>query len=447
MECNDIGQVRGVPYFQCINDGSNSQSSDMQQQQQLTQADWSSSIPIASSRPAASSRPTKKRKKSSSNNSSPKLISNGKLNDAERSQLHVEIYEYLSWLSEELSGLEKSESGQRKILRKSGIKVLGIHNILAKFENTFQDVREYKKNKQEQQENEQKDAEDAATPNTDSEKENDTRKPPLPMLESTLRQNLRQVVDDIHEKEAAEKRRMQQEQQSSDGDIAPDNSDFDYLYTRLAAYHAKHKSAAVPVRYKEGNITLGSWVSKLRSKRKSLQLSGMEYEKDHDPGYTVEEFTASSQARLGLSLYIPETDETNAATVSGAIITEIKPECLFKDRIKVGDKLMTIDGVAIKTVDDLQIGKDNEQRVFGIAVKKGKKKLEKTSLTEERMVSLARCDDPCFMPWQTVESHLDLLSLYLFHICIYAPWQRHASTPLTLYGQSKILERSRGTSI
>mmetsp|Transcript_15669 Transcript_15669/g.25752 ORF Transcript_15669/g.25752 Transcript_15669/m.25752 type:complete len:694 (-) Transcript_15669:60-2141(-) len=66
-----------------------------------------------------------------------------------------------------------------------------------------------------------------------------------------------------------------------------------------------------------------------------------------------------SPGRLGLTLKIDKV-------LGGATITEIDAACTFKGQLEVGDRIVTIDGVKVTKVSDLQVNKD-KIRKFGIA--------------------------------------------------------------------------------
>mmetsp|Transcript_38375 Transcript_38375/g.80445 ORF Transcript_38375/g.80445 Transcript_38375/m.80445 type:complete len:617 (+) Transcript_38375:105-1955(+) len=83
---------------------------------------------------------------SSSGDDSPKLLipsSAMLLYDTERSQLHVEIYNYFSRLNSQLLKL-KTEGGGRKQIRKAGVSVLGMKGLMTKLERTFKNIRKIK---------------------------------------------------------------------------------------------------------------------------------------------------------------------------------------------------------------------------------------------------------------------------------------------------------------
>jgi hypothetical protein len=66
-----------------------------------------------------------------------------------------------------------------------------------------------------------------------------------------------------------------------------------------------------------------------------------------------------SPGRLGLTLKIDKV-------LGGATITEIDAACTFKGQLEVGDRIVTIDGIKVTKIADLQVNKD-KIRKFGIA--------------------------------------------------------------------------------
>eukprot|EP00986_Skeletonema_menzelii_P004646 scaffold1607_cov151-Skeletonema_menzelii.AAC.8 len=68
-----------------------------------------------------------------------------------------------------------------------------------------------------------------------------------------------------------------------------------------------------------------------------------------------------SPGRLGLTLNVNKNDPQN----NGAVITNIHPACTFKDKLEVGDRIVTIDGRKVTKVEDLHVNKD-QLRKFGI---------------------------------------------------------------------------------
>lgn len=412
MECNSIGQIRGVPYFQqCINDGSGTVS----EQARLEAAG-------ANTR---GTRPTKGQKRKSSSSNARKLIPTGSLTDAERSQLHIEIYEYFSWLHSELSELETEMRGRTKI-GQMGMNVPGLQNVLIKLEGCFRNVGEHKKNKRREEKDnadgdaqgEQGDSEKGgggATAN-DSEKENNTstsKNQPLPILEGHLKYNLQQVVEENEEKAkaaAAAKRRRRSsggEEQEEEQDGTFYTRTFENLFSRLEAFRAQHGHAAPKLKYKDPDgVNLGRWTGELRARRRDLRSEGLEYEKIDEPTFhNTFELRLSSEGRLGLTLQCPTNEEGNgddddassnnektgrneSGSGGGAIVTAIDPACTFKDRISVGDKIMKVNGKPVKSLEDLQTaGEDDKVRVFAIAKKKVRG-YHCTYLSEERVVSV-----------------------------------------------------------
>ena len=84
-----------------------------------------------------------------------------------------------------------------------------------------------------------------------------------------------------------------------------------------------------------------------------------------------------SSGRLGLTLQFSKSH-------AGAIITAIDPACTFRDRIDVGYKLMTIDGVVINKKEEVIARRDGGGvRMFGFVVNGGKKEQSPKKKEEE----------------------------------------------------------------
>lgn len=68
-----------------------------------------------------------------------------------------------------------------------------------------------------------------------------------------------------------------------------------------------------------------------------------------------------SPGKLGLTIRVDKT-------LGGCMITAIDPACKFKDRVEVGDRIVTIDGQTITKIADMQIN-NNKKRSFGVVKK------------------------------------------------------------------------------
>ncbi|KAK1737936.1 hypothetical protein QTG54_011230 [Skeletonema marinoi] len=85
--------------------------------------------------------------------------------------------------------------------------------------------------------------------------------------------------------------------------------------------------------------------------------------------------------RLGLTLTL-KIDTTSG----GAMITEIDPACMFKDKIEVGDRIVTIDNHKITKISDLSVNGDKIRKI-GICKKKTlESKVLKTTEELEKMI-------------------------------------------------------------
>ena len=397
-------------------------------------------------------RPTKKQKRSSNNSTSSKpytmptgysshlkLFSSGTLSNAERSHLHVEIYNYLSYLHTELTELESEGSNGRNRIQRVGISVPGVENLMTKMENTFRGVAEFKEEKVVEEEEVQKKkssssmameeegGDSGTTSNNEGEEGNananhgdDANSKKIPMLEMSLEDELRSVV----EKEEEEERRRQNSLKEGEGSSSLPTTkqggfarrDFETLFARLLAYKEQSGgSASVPLRYKE-DIQLGRWVGDLRQRMRELTKLGLEYESHNnelnagssEPRY--EWLTLPiSRGRLGLTLSFGKGYFGN--NNSGIMITAIDEKSALKEHVNVGDWLMMIDNKGVQRVEDLETGKDKEIRMFKIAKQLP---LHGTYLSAERVVSKYVIDFVCV-------SYSSATTLFIPHnnICVY----------------------------
>ena len=388
MVCDSNGDINALSFFQqSINDGP-SKAIDISCNQAQT-------TPSAESSGIALHRPSKKQKQSSSSKATNSLLPFASLTDLERSQLHIEIYNYFSWLHAELVELETTNSGRNRI-RREGISVPGVQNLMSKLESTFRDVGEHKlkkvdanrKDRHGEQQNNvtnsnvNKSAKGTSEidddANNDSEKEN-TPPQPLPLLEIISKKDLDIIVTNI----------TQEEQSSTTGSSTQDQHSsrqprtFDQMYQLLLAYKEEKGHVNVTNKHMVGDICLGRWVADLRSRKKSLSAQQED---------SVEEVISLpvSPGRLGLTLEFPESQSKQGGSEVWCVITAIESNCPFKDYISVGDRLLTIDGVMVSKAEDFEAGRDKDVRTFRFLVSKktGKGKESATFLTPERVVSM-----------------------------------------------------------
>jgi len=399
MECTSNGTVQGIPYFpKELNNNSNNSEDELDTSKTMN-------MPV-------------KKKQKHDNDKTPKLLPTSALTDAQRSRLHIEIYEYFAWLHSQLRMIEEDsvDGGGRNRVRRTGMNVPGIRTLMTKLESTFRDVAEFKKKKEEDEEMERliwekkretssttttdgkmveegdgvDDDDDANnndvnhnnTGNTDGNNEpNKTRSPLLPMLETSMKEDLKRAV--------SEGRRRRQPP-----------ADFEVMYEHLLAYKELKGTANVLYNYiTPDKLRLGPWVDRLRKSKRELRKRGLECEPppssaNNNPPEEekkIVEFSVS-RGRIGLTVQFPEdsaTDEvvaTAATNTTGGMIAAIAPECAFGDRIKVGDRLVTIDGAKVTRAEDLESGKETEVRVFGIELSR-RLSLSNVHLSAERVVS------------------------------------------------------------
>ncbi|KAL7535623.1 hypothetical protein ACHAXR_006617 [Thalassiosira sp. AJA248-18] len=384
MECDENGMIKGAPYFeQCINYGPN-----------LAAKAASSS---SDNRPK-DSRPTKRQKRNFSRNNTSKLVPSATLFDTERSQLHMEIYKYFSWLNSHLVELESTAGGRDHIRRVGITSVTGIQNLMTKLESTFRNVGEFKVSEDEERKEKDGGEEDAddddndeagnslnfdgnsdnartksngnhrqgdAANNSDSEKENTGTSQSLPLLEEFLEVDLRRVVEE-------EERSKKSSEDTQELVVGLQNSstnknkrcDFDMMFERLVAFKERKGNFDVAFNYKEDGIHFGRWVYEIRRRKRELRAQALECEPPVENGKNADFINLPiSVGRLGVTLQFYKS-------AVGAVVTAVDPACTFRDKINVGDRLVTIDGSVVSSVEDLAKGKDKNMRMFGIAKKK-----------------------------------------------------------------------------
>ena len=78
--------------------------------------------------------------------------------------------------------------------------------------------------------------------------------------------------------------------------------------------------------------------------------------RSYDPQYLL--MLTVSPGRLGITLEIKEEGE-------GAVIKAIDPACTFLGQVEVGDRILTVDGEIVTSLEDLTVNKDR-LRKFGI---------------------------------------------------------------------------------
>lgn len=317
MECNEQGLVKGIPYFhQCISGGPDTPVQNSIQTFAMDTAVQTAIQTASASTSNANSlkelvRPSKRLKRG--NTDPPKLIPSGNLFDAERSQLHIEIYEYFSWLKSQLLEIETSAGGWRRVQR-AGITVAGIQNLMTKMEGTFRNVGEFKGRQDvitddDDDKDNENDGNDEEPPKSDGEKENATPRP-LPLLEECLERDLKREVD---------LRRFIEEANNKTGTPASSESekhDFDDMFARLVAFKEERGDFMVHPNYKDRQaVCLGQWVQRLRERKKKLRESRLESERPVERDLVS--FTVSP-GMLGLSLKFYESNV-------GALVTAIDP--------------------------------------------------------------------------------------------------------------------------
>ncbi|KAL9178325.1 hypothetical protein ACHAXT_001753 [Thalassiosira profunda] len=238
----------------------------------------------------------------------PKFLTSGSLPDLERTELHRDIYSYLTWLHSELLNMETNPIGRRKV-QTAGVSVPALRGLLGKMESAFRGLK----------------PEVGAAPQpfpgaqqpggginpfaitgpggmaggmaqgvpTDANGMPVPALPPqmqppgipalpgtlsreLPFLERALESELRgRVVQ--HRPELA----MEETGEAKPGRVkeAPwRRLEFDYLFDQLVAFQAEKGHCSPPAKHPE----LGKWVAEMRLRKKALRTKGLEWESDED---------------------------------------------------------------------------------------------------------------------------------------------------------------------
>jgi len=367
MECDEEGIVKGIgiPYFQyCINtnvpktvpsntvsanntSSPNSDNGGPNNTAFMNTAD-STNNAISANNPNSSSsdRPTKRQKKHSNKSNDKKKNNTCYIS----SELHLEIYNYFSWLHSQLTELNKSDGG-RKYIRNIGISMLGMQHLVTKMESTFRNVGEFSKN-------EKKRMKEMGAAKVNIAKENND-------CGRVLLQHL-----------------TQRNQKRKSPPAIPreiEKHDFEDMFSRLVLF--KHQKGHMIMsdqyhQYKDDDgVCLGEWVTKIRRRKKELRAQNLEVEDPFDKSHLIS--LPVSPGRLGLCLGF---DKVGA----GAVITAMDPACTFRDQIEVGDRLIMVDGNVITKMEDLSKGQEKKEvRVFEFA-----KKYHNTYLSLERVERL-----------------------------------------------------------
>ena len=304
-----------------------------------------------------------------------KLIPTAALSDAERAQLHVSIYRYFSWLSDRTAELEATLNSRARV-RKSGLFVPGLKNLVTMMEETFRAVPEFKasEEKREQAEgfgartsgdqsesegsndgvdmkSDAGDSDDCGSSDGRERKKQKLMNPSmseLPFLEECLKMDMTFMVEEL-------------KSEKGDGTTKGyENHDFEYLFKHLVAYKKAQGHFNIGHHnHLEGTLPLGRWVADIRIRKRELAKRGMEHEAPVKDGENPDLIAIPlSKGALGVSVKFCKSADS-------AVITEILPTCTFRDRIEVGDRLVTVDGKIVSSEKDLPKG--TATKVLGVA--------------------------------------------------------------------------------
>jgi len=215
---------------------------------------------------------------------------NSLLPNFERDELHIEIYNYLSWLHEKLAAIEREneeaeavaklkagipeeDESDNKSVRKSsyvkrkktsipGVDVSKLKSVVDTYENTFAVILNVEKEKEPKDESQVQSGSKGA-----------------PFLEEALSDALEQVVD--ARELAGKPKRSRIWQRKSMFPVAEKKTriktDFDEYFEKLVKYKEEHGDC-LPSRGCKTDPGLGNWVCRVRQKMIFLQKRGQEVE-------------------------------------------------------------------------------------------------------------------------------------------------------------------------
>ena len=240
----------------------------------------------------------KKAEKSANKKSAPKLVSRGNLTDLERDELHIELYNYFSFLKDELTLLETNTSGRRQV--SLAYNVPALQGLVLKMEGAFRCVKDVVKERREEHQGKDDSVARVAGMEVDGAAGAASMMQPgpnhtvvttllpkataeLPYLENALKSELKQkVIDKMSEQieEESNKLALSSPRPNNWNRQAGlwRNNDFDTMFQMLLEYKAEKNNVSPPMKHPE----LGTWVSKIRGNLKKLQKMGLEWEADLD---------------------------------------------------------------------------------------------------------------------------------------------------------------------
>jgi len=222
------------------------------------------------------------------------------LPDAERDELHIEIYNYLSWLHAKLDQIEKkatvaasaaatstytntaiedevgegdhekkkAASATSRPKNNNGVDVSELQSVLDKLESAFSVIPNVKS---EAIADKQKEKGALATTTT--------KQKGAPFLEEALKPALSQSVAarELAGKPKRRSRKRQRHSRSSGGRPKITGEVFDGMFQRLVRYKEEHGDCQVSKNYKE-DVQLANWVRGIRERKAKLLRNGIEVE-------------------------------------------------------------------------------------------------------------------------------------------------------------------------
>ena len=219
------------------------------------------------------------KKKKSPRKSQPKLLPSSILPNKQRSELHLEIYNYFNWLHNELQDMEKTNHSGRRQVTNAGINVLSLKGMIGKMENTFKVLQDVKDTGVDN--NVTADTMARNNNNGDSGMNVDDiqlpiQKKTLPYLETALEYelNARAALLSSSSTPTTSSTTTTTKKQSTESKISWRTLNFDILYQKLVDFKNDKGHVSPPFKHPE----LGRWVSELRSNKKVLRERGLEFE-------------------------------------------------------------------------------------------------------------------------------------------------------------------------
>ena len=240
----------------------------------------------------------------------PKLLPSSILPNKQRSELHLEIYNYFNWLHSQLQTMESTNHSGRRQVSNAGINVLSLKGMIGKMEHAFKILQDMKDTGGESLAMKDNVADMAMNNNGgDGMNVDDIQLPKqkktLPYLETALEYELNTRAS-LLSTSSTTSSTTTTKKQYTETKISWRTLSFDILYQKLVDFKNEKGHVSPPFKHPE----LGRWVSELRANKKMLREKGLEFEQPLMPqdGTTP---TATTTAAVGKTEEeTPPTEET-----------------------------------------------------------------------------------------------------------------------------------------